>query len=300
MHRRSPPWGAIEAFVIAARLGSFKDAAEELGISPSAFSRRIQTLEAHVSARVFDRGDTALRLTKAGRRYLARLEPGYAAIRAATDWMVPAPGRRPLRVGVSQSFAIGWLLPRLARFHAAWPDIEITLHTRAGNLDLAGGAADIAILHGEGQWSGMRSRRLIDTDAMVVGAPCFADAPLSVLRAARQLEMFFPPDLWGYWVDGSGVRELAGGERLYFDSGQVMYEAAARGLGIAIGINPLVDPFLRAGRLVCLHPQLVRLSGGHYIVAMPAMMHEPPVRAFWRWIIEECTSAQRLSAIDGS
>src|SRR3546814_4233197 len=69
----------------------------------------------YVGARRFDRGDTALRLTKAGRRYLNRLEPGYAAIRAATDWMAPAPGRRPLRVGVSQSFAIGWQIGRASR-----------------------------------------------------------------------------------------------------------------------------------------------------------------------------------------
>jgi LysR family glycine cleavage system transcriptional activator len=287
MHRRSPPWGAIEAFVVASRLGSFKAAAQELGVSPSAFSRRIQALETHVGARLFDRGDTALRLTKAGRRYLNRLEPGYAAIRAATDWMAPSPGRRPLRVGVSQSFAIGWLLPRLQRFHDAWPDIEVTLHTRAGNLDLAGGAADIAILFGDGQWAGMRSRRLLDTDAMVVGAPALAGASVAELGRARQLEMFYPPDLWRYWLDATGATELAGGERLYFDSGQVMYEAAARGLGIAIGIRPLVDPFLKSGRLVPLHERTVRLTGGHYVAALPAMMHEPPVRAFWRWILEE-------------
>jgi LysR family glycine cleavage system transcriptional activator len=287
MHRRSPPWGAIEAFVVAARLGSFKAAALELGVSPSAFSRRVQSLEAHVGARLFDRGEAALKLTKAGRRYLSRLEPGYAAIRAATDWMAPAPGRRPLRVGVSQSFAIGWLLPRLHRFHAAYPDIEVTLHTRAGNLDLAGGAADIGILFGEGQWPGLRSRRLGETEATIVGAPELAGEPAKALAGARLLELLYPPDLWRYWLDGSGETALVGEERLYFDSGQVMYEAAARGLGIAIGINPLVDPFIRSGRLVPLHPRSVRLAGAHYVAALPALMHEPPVRAFWRWILEE-------------
>src|SRR5690606_35868876 len=203
MHRRSPPWGAIEAFVVASRLGSFKAAAHELGVSPSAFSRRIQALETHVGARLYDRGDTALRLTKAGRRYLNRLEPGYAAIRAATDWMTPSAGRRPLRVGVSQSFAIGWLLPRLRRFHDAW--------------------ADIAILFGDGQWPGMRSRRLLDADAMVVGAPALAGASIETLGRQRQLEMFYPPDLWRYWLDATGEAALAGGERVYFDSSQVMY-----------------------------------------------------------------------------
>ncbi|MBE0594500.1 MAG: hypothetical protein IH616_19090 [Gemmatimonadales bacterium] len=67
----------------------------------------------------------------------------------------------------------------------------------------------------------------------------------------------------------------------------MMYEAAASGLGIAIGIRPLVDPFLKSGRLVPLHERTVRLAGGHYVAALPAMMHEPPVRAFWRWILEE-------------
>lgn len=290
MNRRSPPWGAIEAFVAAARIGSFKGAAADLGISASAFSRRIQVLEAQVGTRLFDRTDTAPTLTAAGRRYLARLEPGYSAIRAATEWMVPSPGRRPLRVGASQSLVVSWLLPRLQSFQARHPTLDVTLHTRSGTVDLAGGAADIGLIQGNGDWPGLRSRRLIELEAFVVCAPDLlgkAKQQRAPLQRARLLETLVPPGLWQLWLDQTGEAITNATDRLYFDSAQVMYEAAAHGLGVALGIRPLVDPYLRDGRLVRATQRSIRLPGGYYVAATPAMLKEPAVRAFWQWLVEQ-------------
>lgn len=290
MNRRSPPWGAIEAFVVAARVGGFKVAAEELGISASAFSRRIQTLEAHVGARLFDRGEPAPTLTAAGRRYLGRLAPGYEAIRAATDWMVPTPGRRPLRVGVTQSLAVSWLLPRLKDFQTRHPDIEVTLHTRSGTVDLAGGAADVGLIYGDGQWPGLRARRLMELEGFVVCAPELLGRGrqrLAALRGARLLETLVPPSTWQVWLDQTGEAITESTERLYFDSSQVMYEAAVRGMGVAFGIRPLVDAYLRDGRLIQVLPRSIRLPGGYYVAALPSMHKEVAVRAFWQWLVQQ-------------
>lgn len=292
MIRRSPPWGAIEAFIVAARVGSFKDAAAELDVSPSAFSRRIQALEAHLGARLFDRTETVPRLTPAGRRYLSRLEPGYAAIRAATDWMVPTAGRRPLRIGVSQSFAISWLLPRLQRFRAAHPTIEVTLHTRSGNLDLAGGSADVGILHGDGNLPGLRSRRLFPVSGRIVCAPSLVKGrdPARIaaqLRDLPLLEALQPPDIWRVWQTVTGEAVSESPQRVYFDSVLVMYEAAAMGLGLAVGMTPTVERFLADGRLVAPLPRVAPLPGAYYVAALPTMLAELPVRTFWRWLVEE-------------
>ncbi|MFT3801412.1 MAG: LysR substrate-binding domain-containing protein [Burkholderiaceae bacterium] len=288
MHRRTPPWGAIEAFIVAARVGSFKDAADELGLSASAFSRRIQALEGHIGAKLFDRSDAVPTLTAAGRRYLSRLEPGYSAIRAATDWMVPASGRRPLRVGVSQSFATSWLLPRLKDFQARHPTIEVTLHTR-GRIDLSGGSADIGILTGDGRWPGLKTRKLLDLQAFIVCAPTMLDdgpGRLARLRRAPLLLTLSPSHVWQNWIDKTGDQVTESTERIYFDSMQVMFEAAAQGLGVALGMRPLVDAYLRDGRLVAPLEQAVSLPGGYYAAALPTLLREAPVRAFWQWLIE--------------
>ena len=291
MNRRSPPWGAIEAFVVAARVGGFKAAAEELGISASAFSRRIQTLEAHVGTRLFDRVEPLPTLTVAGRRYLARLAPGYEAIREATERMVPAPGRRPLRVGVAQSLAVSWLLPRLKDFQTRHPTIEVTLHTRSV-VDLPGGSADIGLIYGDGQWPALRSRRLVELEAFVVCAPSLLGRGrhrLEALRSARLLETLAPPSFWQAWLDLTGEAITESGDRLYFDSTQVMYEAAAQGMGVALGMRPTVDPYLRDGRLVQVSPRHIRLPGAYYLAALPSMHKEPAVRAFWQWAISQKT-----------
>lgn len=290
MNRRSPPWGAIEAFVVAARIGGFKGAAAELGISASAFSRRIQALESHVGTRLFDRGEPLPTLTVAGRRYLARLEPGYTAIRAATEWMAPTPGRRPLRVGVSQSLAVSWLLPRLQDFQVRHPAIEVTLYTRSGTVDLAGGSADIGLIHGDGQWPALRARKLLELEAFIVCAPTLLGKGrqrLVALRGARLLETLVPPSIWQVWLDQTGEAVTESSERLYFDSAQVMYEAAAHGLGVALGIRPLVDPYLRDGRLVQATSRSITLPGGYYVAALPSMLKEPAVRSFWQWLVEQ-------------
>lgn len=295
MNRRSPPWGAIEAFVVAARVGSFKSAAAELELSPSAFSRRLQQLEAHVGARLFDRTEAIPSLTPAGRRYLARLEPGYAMIRSATEWMVPGEGKRPLRIGVSQSFAISWLLPRLAGFRELHPSIEVTLHTRTGTVDLPGGSADIGIVHGDGHWPGIRTRKLMQMQGAIVCSPGVlvqagaGEAP-ALTPGLPLLETLSPPDVWQFWRDQTGDPLSESGDRLYFDSVQVMYEAAVLGLGLAIGIRPLVDPFLASGRLVAPFDRRVTLPGGYHVAALPAMLREPPVRAFWKWLIDQAES----------
>ncbi|WP_416390882.1 LysR substrate-binding domain-containing protein [Alloalcanivorax xenomutans] len=292
MNRRSPPWGAIEAFIVAARTGGFRDAAEKLGLSPSAFSRRIQALEEHIGVQLFDRSGPSPQLTAAGRRYLLRLEPGYQAPRAATEWMAPDPAHRPLRVGISQSLAISWLLPRLHRFQTREPGIELILQTRSGDIDLLGGAADVGILFGDGQWRHLVSEPLMAVTAEVVCAERLAyDLPpparIEDLPRHRLLEAVYPANQWRDWFHWAGQPSWSGQERLRFDSLQVLYEAAARGLGVALGVRPLVTPFLESGRLAVAFPGTWAIPGHYHIATAPGRRHDRAVQVFWQWLKEE-------------
>ncbi len=291
MQRRSPPWGAIEAFIVAARSGSFKNAAAELRLSPPAFSRRIQTLERYLRLSLFDRQAAGPVLTPAGRRYLERLQPGYDAIRAAADWMSPDPARRPLRIGVSQSFAICWLMPRLSRLYEA-TGIELVLQTNQHDVDLRAGGVDACIRYGGGDWPHVVSRKLLDLELMVVCAPSLAPGVRVPTRPAdlpfcRALDLVLPGDQWEEWCSAVGMAGMEPRERIQFDSLQLMYDAASRGLGIALGARPLVEPFLADGRLRIAFDLQAPAAGAYYLSALPGTFRQPGVIELWQWLVAE-------------
>lgn len=295
MRTRSPPWGAIEAFIVASRAASFKEAAEHLSLSPSAFSRRVKALENHVGIRLFDRCAAGPTLTRAGTIYLQRLEPGFQSMRLATESMAPAAHPQSLRVGVSPAFAISWLVPRLSRFYESRSPLTLSLQARASVADLEGGVADVGILYGTGEWPGLETQRMFGVEAFMVAAPALLErlaAPpsLDALLSMRMLEVKYPAQVWEAWI----ARACAGvpdptRTRVSFSSTQVMYEAAASGLGIALGVCPLVDPFLADGRLVRAHALACALPGSYFVAALPAMRRSPAVDRLWRWLSAEST-----------
>lgn len=292
MKRRSPPWGAIEAFIAATRVASFKDAASQLGLSPAAFSRRIQALEAHIGVKLFDRGAPVPILTAAGERYLSRLLPGYEAMRAATDWMAPDPAQRPLRLAVSQSLATSWLVPRLSRFYEQVKGIDLVLQTSSSNNDLIGGAADVRILCGSGSWEHLVSEKLFDLDAFIVCAPRLANGRPAPRRVAdlhdhRLLDLVNPPHYWDEWLSRADYCGPEIRDRIAFDSAQVMYEAAAQGLGLGLGVQPLVRPFLAEGRLQVAFDLTLPVTGAYYVTALPEIRRQRAVQTLWRWLADE-------------
>lgn len=292
MKRRSPPWGAIEAFIVASRrASSFKEAAAQLALSPAAFSRRIQMLEDHVGVKLFNRHGQTPTLTVAGERYLKRLEPSYEAMRAATEWMAPNAERRALRLGVSQSFAISWLVPRLPDFYQKTQNIELIIQTFADHVDLTGGASDLRILYGHGDWPNFSSHKLFDLSAFVVCAPQLINGqppPTSIddLYDIPLLELVHPRNQWSEWLTASGCT-IPLREPQYFDSAQVMYEAACQGLGVALGVSPLVDSFINQGRLQVAFESVQPLSGAYHIAALPEVRRHTAMQVLWRWLVEQ-------------
>ena len=202
MLRQAPSLEAAEAFLAAARARSFRAAAAELALSPSAFSRRIQMLEAFVEAPLFDRSGPAVRLTEVGARYLSQIEPAMETIRRATADLKDAAGRLGrLRLATSHSLAVGWLIPRL-------PDLlqrhglEVDLTVGRGPQVLRSGAADIALWGGDGGEDDLACDRIVDLDGVLVSAPTLADgrapprrrcAPCGPARKGRRGRMHGQP-----------------------------------------------------------------------------------------------------------
>lgn len=286
---RLPPLNTLRLFEAAGRHLSFKLAAEELNVTPSAVSHGIQTLEDWLGAALFVRDHRALRLTEAGAAYLPRIRDALGQIVLATE---AVPGRRPsgrLAVSAAPSFGLRWLVPNLPRFHSRHPDIAVTIDTAKEQVDFPRAGADLAIRMGRGDWPDLYALRLIWEELVPVCAPDLAGSIRSTddLRHHTLLHVVGISEDWQAWaaLAGNGGLALDGGLR--FDTIHMALEAAAGGLGVAIGRLPLVAADLATGRLAAILGPPQRCQTAYWLVTKRDYLARPEVAAFRDWMRTE-------------
>jgi LysR family transcriptional regulator, glycine cleavage system transcriptional activator len=291
------PLRSIEAFVLVGRFLSLQKAATALGLTVPAVSRRIQLLERHLGTRLFDRLPRGLALTPAGESYMADLGPAWDAVQAATaSARIPAP-RKALKVTVIPTFAVNWLMPRLARRRPA--GVEIEIDTLPDIVDLSARTdIDCAIRLGRGPWTGTSSQTVLPVEAYPVASPAFIAArrlrgPEDLVRHTL-IGSSHQPDFWPEWFRLSGLGS-GNGLRVSFDNLQLVYEAAANGLGIAIGLDPLVRPYLDNGRLARLWPGGVMLSRSFHLVRQAGRSRDRRIDRFRDWLLREVSGTGQAS-----
>lgn len=289
MSARLPPLGAIEAFVAAARTGSLTAAATELNLTTSAISRRVAALEHVVGAPLFHRLNRSLQLTSAGQKYLAAVEPALAQLSAAGAVLRGDGPRRRLRLNLLPSFASLWLLPRLAAFNAEHPSIDLEIVTGAQPVDFNSERVDAAVRIGTGDWQGVAMEKLLPMRCRPVCAPVLLQGRKALktpddLRHHKLLSLMQPRGLWRRWLAEAGVADfkLLGGSR--FDSVQMLYEAAANGLGVGIAFDALADPFLRDGRLMTPFEHVMEIPYAYYLLYRRRDANDKTLSAFRRWL----------------
>lgn len=255
-----PPFPALCAFEAVGRLQSFRLAAEELCISQSAVSYHVKTLEDAAGARLFERHPRGIAFTAAGQGYWRAVSDALRRLRRATAALQPAPGALTVRLSVLPSFAAGWLLPRLAAFQAARPDIHVALDPRLELADLEGGEVDLAIRYGHGRWPGVTSRRLLAEQLAPVASPALLRRGPAIRRpqdvAAHTLLHVSRPDEWERWARAAGV-DISGARTQHLTEYGIVLQAAVDGLGLAMGRRLLVAERLQAGQLVAPLPDWV-------------------------------------------
>lgn len=285
------PLRSVEAFVIVARALSLGRAATTLNITIPAVSRRIQILEQYLGVRLFHRLPRGLALTWAGEKYIADLGPAWDAVRLATA-AAKASEHAALKVSVIPTFAANWLLPRLARAQdAGVAGLDVELETSPDIIELATRPdIDCAIRLGRGPWPGVVGQKVLPIEAYPVASPDFVAAhrPCSPSDLARHrlIGSAHQPDFWPDWFRSAGIAKKDGPYRA-FDNLQLVYEAAAAGLGIAIGLDPLVRPYLANGRLVRLWPGTVTLSRSFHLARRSGQPADRRFNSFRRWMMAE-------------
>ena len=287
--RRLPPLGAIEAFVQVARLGSIKAAAEELALSAPALSRRVQSLERFIGKPLFARRHQAMALNEDGDRLLAGLAPVLDALSDAVEGMTSGPEVLRVRLGTLPLFASQRLFPHMAELRAAHPELHLDIDTAGHFLSRLGDGLDAALVLARDIDPTLYSRRLDRDRVYAIGARALATGPAPVSRpeqlatvtALVHREM---PDTFAAWRAAAGVGEVEPLAIDLFDSGQLMLEAAAQGLGVAFMHGSHLDD-AHDERLVRLFDVEVESPYSYWFVCRPRALRSRPVRIFHDWLI---------------
>jgi LysR family glycine cleavage system transcriptional activator len=283
--RQLPFMNGIKAFEAAARTGSFAKAAAELHVTPAAISRMVHLLEARLAVQLFERKANRLVPTPAGRSYQAGLTQLFDALAALTAQVSAMSKAHVLTVGVGPTFAIRWLIPRLADFQKRAPDIEVRFAT-GGEAAPFSEDWTCGIRLGDGNWPDLVAAPLFEADLTPVCAPALArrlKRPED-LKSAALLRVTHAADDWPRWFQAVDLAGLQPKGPKFDYYGQAL-QAAADGVGVAMGIRPYIDDDLAAGRLVAPFRQSVPKGARWYLVYRAAREAEPAFVAFRDWIV---------------
>lgn len=290
MTRRLPPLTALRAFEAAARHGSFTRAALELHVTQTAISHQVKQLEAWLDLPLFERYGHTLNLTPQGKAYLPDLSAALDALAAATDKLASPSAAGVLRITTLPSFAAHWLLPRLGRFRAAHPQIELHVSSALEVEDFSGGHFDMAIRLGLGRWPGLRADLISGEWLSPLCSPALATRhPLQVPADLRHHTLLHdqPRDLWPRWLELAGVDAMGACNGPGFSDSSLVLRAAIDGHGVALGRLFLAADDIAAGRLLKPFAHQLPNDYSYWLVYPKSAAAKPRVAAFRDWLLAE-------------
>lgn len=299
INRMLPGTRALRTFEAAARHLNFTRAAEEVGLTPAAVSYQIKEIEDQLGVTLFTRTSRSIRLTPAGTvLYEATADALDTLHRAASRARRMARSTTQLRVSMSPMFASNWLFPRLPRFRAAHPDLELTFDISDEVRDFELDDIDVAIRFGNGRYEGARSERLFDTVIVPVCSP----------RLLERAEIKEPRDLldhmlcyvdckvdgvvwpdWRMWMAAAGVQDFDDSGCIPLPDSSHVVQAVVDGSGVGLAELAMVAGELARGTLVRLLDVEVRVPAeyGYWVVWPEGRERDERVRGFRRWVVGE-------------
>jgi LysR family glycine cleavage system transcriptional activator len=287
----APPLALLRTFEAAARHESFARAAAELNVTPAAISQQIRGLEDRLGVQLFVRHARGLTITKTGRDYAANIARAMAEIAAATRELGRPERNGRLNVGTLQSFASLWLLPRLHRFRARYPEIDLRLQIGSGLADLVSAEIDVAVRFGKGHYRGCESRLLMADAVFPTCAPSLlAGRPLPRRIAdLANLPLLHDDGLADSerslsWTDWLG--DVSGQAAFSLPDALLTVQAALLGEGAALVRRSTVAEYLRSGQLIRLLEEERETEFSYWLVTAPGE-RSPRTEAFVEWIMGE-------------
>lgn len=296
-----PPLAALRVFAAFVRLGSVRATAEALNLTDGAVTYQLHAIETFLGMRLLVRQGRHLQLTEDGRAYGYRVRQALDDITDATHELVrPQAGparQRPLRVALLPSFAQGWLLPRLAAFARAHPDIDLMLEAGVATVDLEAARVDCAIRFGLGRWPGVVSSPLMGDRLLLVrsAGPAGAESSGEPDDGLGRLRRLHSSENWGAWAASAGLTEAVGSEQTSwnFNDSSHQLEAARLGLGVALTRRSIAEVLLRQGQLVKAHPHEMAHPSAYYLLRPAGRPCAGAVADFADWLQQACAAYAR-------
>lgn len=290
--RRLPSLNGVRSFDAAARHLSFTRAARELCVTQGAVSRMVLALEAELGVALFLRMGRSLALTPAGAAYHPHILEALERIAAATRSIRHMDGGAVLSISVLPTFAMRWLVPRLARFQQRHPDILIDITTNERLLDFSTEAIDIGVRYGLGHWPNTEATLFMHEDVAVFCAPSLLrrGPPLrgpADLAAHRLLQHSTRADAWRRYFAACGLAPPDLAQSPAFEHFFMVIEAAAAGMGAALLPQFFAADELASGRLVRPYEKTLRNEQAYYIVHAPGAGRTRKIRLVKEWLLEE-------------
>jgi len=295
MTRRLPPLNALRAFEAAARNRSLTRAAQELSVTQGAVSRHVLQLEAWFGMALCSRQHRGVETTEQGAALAAVLATAFDQIEAQTRRMRQKPMLNTLRIKLPPTFAIRWLVPRLARFHALNRHIDVQITTSHQTVDFDSEDIDVCIHAGTAPLPGVHCQRLFGEVLTPVCSPGVArkfapiERPADLARHVLLCSMHRPHD-WPVWLKAAGILDVDGNDGLKFENSALAYQATIDELGIVMAQRAFIEEDLRTGRLVAPLDLQVATSGGYYLAHPRGRQKGDLVAAFSDWIIEQSSA----------
>jgi LysR family glycine cleavage system transcriptional activator len=308
--RRLPPLIALSYFEVAARTKSFVAAAKELHVTPAAISHQIKALEEHIGAQLFVRQSRRVTLTPVAWAALPALKEGFAALANAAEIMrAHSEAKWVITVCAEPFFATKWLVPRLHRFYALWPEAEVRMQASLGSVDTVNGSTlnessfrqagiDLSVRFGVGEYPKLQTLELLKVTLVPVCSPDLE----TVLPFAKPEDLLNKTLLsdstpyrspkrfgWAEWFQDLDVRNVKPSRVRQFGNGLLGLEAALTGQGILLACDHLVWPEVKMGRLALAYKHAMPCPFSYHVVCADSALERPIVQAFRRWLLEEAS-----------
>ncbi|MBP2150991.1 LysR substrate-binding domain-containing protein [Xanthobacter autotrophicus DSM 597] len=298
--RLTVPLNALRAFEAAARHLSIKDAAGEIGVTPSAVSHQLRILEELLGVELMRRVGPRLELTETGKALAPELTAGFGRIVEAVGSLKKERKAGPLRLSMLPTFAVHWLSPRLTRYPFARAGFELLISTTQTAVDLNAGVADAAVRHGGGVWPGVVSERLFEETVGLLGRADWLRHGEAGLRAGiARTNLFLSQHRredfarWNGTLPGGPVKPAA---ITIVDSAGLGLKAAIDGAGLTLAGLEIAGWDIAAGRLTPLLGHQVPGNGGYYLCYPPALDRDRRIRNLRAWMHAEVAKGAAPSA----
>ncbi len=298
--RDLPPLRALTAFEAAGRLGSFRAAATELGITRSAVSHQVKLLEDRLGLSLFRRDARRAELTTAGQTYFPTIKDAFDQIEAHTKAVRPSVQDNELTIQVYVTVALKWLIPRLHDFERRFPDMKVRLSTSYIDWDFDERNVDVGVVLARNKHAGHYYAPLFQSMLVPVCSPkllangAILKTPADLLKH-KLIDVYTAEEDWQIWLEAAGIKGVPPQNRLTVDSYILAQEAAIEGRGVAMTIGPFAAEEIKLGRLMQPFPLRVPHRHQWYFACNSEHRKKNKVKRFEEWLMKQVASDPALS-----